>query len=870
MRRFSFLVSLLAVLTCCAQSLAQAPQKRTLPNGLTILVQENHAAPVVAVRFYVKTGSIYEEKYLGAGISHLFEHVLQEGSKTRTKEQINQEAQAIGGQTNAYTTDEVTAYHITTASRYFNRALDNLADSLMNATFPEAEVKTQQGIIHHEMEMDEDDPNRVLYDVFQANAFLVHPIRFPTIGYRAPFDRLTREDILNYYNSHYTPNNTILAVAGDVKAEEVFAAAQKSLGSWEQKSGGQPAIPDEPAQTTARRVVVEKPVQNASIMVGWHTIPLQHPDLYALDALAGVLGGGESSRLVQELREKQELVYEVSAWSSTPNYNAGTFVIRASLPPQKLDAFESAVWRELNKIKKLGVSTLELKRAQRQIETAFVFNNDVEAQAERMAYDYMGTGNPNYSGQYVARINAVTPTQVQAAARKYLLAQGTTVAIVQPPTKAGATSGGTTSTPTRAGAVKPPQFFTLKNGLRVIIRENHTTPTVAIGVMGLGGARFETPDKSGLASVTAELLERGTTKRSAAAFSEIVDSLGATFETSSGYNAWTLSSNWLARDWRRGLALVHESLSTPAFPQAELSRVKSLTLAGIKQQEDDPDSVASQLVRKEFFGAHPYGRSPLGTPATVQKISRNDVVQFWQEVRNPNDTVIAIYGDVKPGEARRATEYLFGNWRPFVGIVPNKYRPQSAPVEPLQKPASAEKSKPDIQQTVLYFAYPGLDVKSEDRYALTVLDGALSGIYYPGGRLHARLRDNQLVYGVHAFPMSGMDGGAFLVVASTTKDKRDEVKGIIEEEVDRIRSADISSEELERAKGMAITSRAVDLQTNGGQAGNAVSDELFGLGYKNGESYESKINAVTLQDVRRVAQKYLRPENSAYAVVQPE
>jgi zinc protease len=132
---------------------AQLPAKKTLPNGLTVLVRENHAAPVVAVRVYVRTGSITEGQYLGSGISHLFEHALSEGTKSRTKEQINDEVQGIGGQSNAYTTFDVTAYHITTASSYFGRALNSLSDMMQNATFPEAEVKTQIGVIHNEMNL---------------------------------------------------------------------------------------------------------------------------------------------------------------------------------------------------------------------------------------------------------------------------------------------------------------------------------------------------------------------------------------------------------------------------------------------------------------------------------------------------------------------------------------------------------------------------------------------------------------------------------------------------------------------------------------------------------------------------------------------
>jgi len=858
MRRFSILF--LSVLCLIIPSFAQTAQKQTLSNGLTILVQENHTAPVVAVRFYVQTGSIYEGKYLGTGISHLFEHVLQEGSKTRTKEQINAETQALGGQTNAYTSNDVTAYHIVTAAPYFERALNNLADSMMNATFPEAEVKTQQGIIHHEMNMGEDDPGRVLWRTFYETAFIRHPVRLPVIGYRAAFDAITRDDIVSYYQSHYTPDNTILAVSGDVKAADVFAAAQKALGGWTRRAATTPVIPSEPTQNTPRRAIVEKTTtQNATAMMGWHTVPIQHPDLYALDVLAQVLGGGETSRLTQELREKQELVYGTSAFSHTPNYDAGIFAVQATLPPEKLDRLEKAVWAEINKIKTNGVTASELARVKRGIETSFVFEADVADQAERMAYDFMGTGNPDFSDQYVARINAVTAAQVQAVAKKYLLENGVTTVAVRP------VQGANTpvATEKEKDVVAPPQMFTLKNGLRLIVRENKTSPSAAIVAVGLDGLRMEPASQHGVANITADLLLRGTTKRNALEFSQTVDDLGGSINTGSGYNAWTLSSNWLARDWRRGLSLVHEALTQPAFSEDELRREKTLVTAAIRQQETDPDTVASQLIRETFFGQHPYGRSTLGTTESIAKISRADVVAHWKRTLNPGQTVLAVYGAVDAEQVRKVVEYLFGDLAPLAQPAIDL-----APIKPLEKQTDVSRQLPDIAQTVLYFGYPGIIITDEDRAALTVLDGALSGIYYPGGRLHARLRDNQLVYGVHAFEMRGIDGGSFMIMAATTKDKRDEVRGIIEEEVRKIREAPISEEELARAKGMAITANAVDLQTNQAQAGKAVNDEIFGLGYRNGDNYEQIINAVTREDVQRVAQKYLRPEASALAIVE--
>ena len=297
---------------------AQTPLKQTLDNGLTVLVEENHAAPVVSVRFYVKTGSIYEGKFLGSGISHLFEHTLFEGTSTRSKTQIDDEVQAIGGQSNAYTSKDVTCYHITTAAPYFERALASLSDMMQNANFPDKEVKTQIGVIHNEMNLGDDDPDRTLYKLFDETAFIRHPTRFPIIGYRENFDRLTRDDILGYYKDHYQPGNVLLSVAGDIRADQVFAMSQKYLGAWQRRNASDFAVADEPRQNAPRRAVVEKDVQLAYLSIGWRTIPLQNPDLYALDVLSQILGGGESSRLVRTLREKESLVSDISSIRPRP------------------------------------------------------------------------------------------------------------------------------------------------------------------------------------------------------------------------------------------------------------------------------------------------------------------------------------------------------------------------------------------------------------------------------------------------------------------------------------------------------------------------------------------------------------------------
>jgi zinc protease len=714
------------------------------------------------------------------------------------------------------------------------------------------------------MNLGEDDPDRALSQLFYRTAFRVHPVRHPIIGYPEVFDRLTQADIVKYYKTHYTPENTVLAIAGDVNAAQVFEMVTQKLGEWPRRTPNTPTLPTEPKQTSPRRAVIEKDTNQSYMQMGWHTIPLQHPDLYALDVLAQVLGGGDSARLVRELREKQNLVSGVSAYSSTPNYDAGIFAVRATLQPGKERAVENAVWAEIGKIWRNGVTVAELDRAKKQIETSFIFNNSsVEDQAEQMAYDELNTGDPSYSRRYVARIKAVTPAQVQAMANKYLTRDGVTSAFVVPRRAAAAAT--TRATTKARAATAAPTMFRLPNGMRVIVRENHSAPTVSIVAMGAGGARIEPAGKAGVSNLFSQLLTRGTARRNAEQIADLVDNMGGSLEPFSGYNAWGLQSQWLARDWRRGLSLVGESILAPTFPETELARVKAQTIARIRKQNDDPMSAASLLLRKTFFGNHAYGRPALGTAETVAKITREDLQAYWDKTVLPSSLVLSIYGDVKTEDVKNAVADLYKRFQ-----RPGKIALTPKPSTPLGKFTEVHQAKPGAAQTVLYYGFPGVNVRSEDRYAIEVLDAALSGANLPGGRLHAKLRDNQLVYVVHAYNSPGVDPGMFVVYAATTPANRDRVKNIITEELAKAREAVFSPQELERAKTMVISSNAIESQTNGAQASQAASDELFGLGYRNSTSLEARINAVTLDDVRRAAQKYLRPEAAALAVIGPQ
>ena len=857
------LIPFLGLLIFTLPAQAQQVLKQTLPNGLTVLATENHAAPVVAVRVYVRTGSIYEGKYLGAGLSHLFEHTLFEGTQTRDKTQLNDELQAIGGQVNAYTTYDVTAYHVTTSKPYFERATGVLADMMRNSVFPESEVRVQQGVIHNEMNLGEDNPGRALSELFDQTAFRNHPVRYPIIGYPAQFDALTRDDITGYYKSHYTPENTIVSVAGDVSATQIFETVKREFGDWPRGAAQTPVLASEAPQNAPRRAVKQMAVNQTYLQMGWHTIPLQSPDLYALDTLAQILGGGDSSRLQREILQRQNLVNDIGAYSGTPNYDAGVFAVSATMPPQNLAKVESAIVNQVALIKKNGVTPAELERAKRQIKTSFVFGAmGVENQAEQAALDELGTGDPNYSKRYVERIQAVTAPQVKAMALKYLRDDGLTTAVVEPQSEPKPTDVVAAQTDDLTQAAT---LTTLPNGVRLIVRPNAATPTVSLVAMGLGGVRLEPQNQAGISSLTAQMLTRGTAKRAAESLADLVDDLGGSLEGFSGYNAWGVQGQFLREDWKRGMNLLAESVLQPTFPADELGKVKAQTASAIASQDDDPMNAAALLVRQLYFGNHPYGRSTLGTSDALKTIDRDAVAAFWRRELQPQNTVIAVYGDVKPAEVEKLTAYLLGQFKA-------QGAPLAAPA-PVTQPAQLTAKtveKAGVTQTAIWYGFPSIQVKGEDRYAIDVLDAAMSGADLPGGRLHERLRSAELVYVVHAYDNPGLDDGMFVVYAATTKENLPKARAIIDEEIQKVRDNPISPAELERAKSMMISSHAIDDQTNAQQAQSAAADELYGLGFRSDADYAAKINAVTLADVQRVAQKYLQPNHSAIAIVGPK
>src|SRR5688572_4262297 len=405
----------------------------TLPNGLEIIVEEDHSAPVVSVQAWVKTGSIHEGAWMGAGLSHLLEHMLFKGTPARRPQDFARAVQDHGGYINAYTSFDRTVYWIDTPVRGLTEALDLLSDALMNSTLPPDEFVKEQEVIRREFAMGFDDPDTVAGKQLFATAFSQHPLRHPVIGHLDVFNQIGREDLVAYYRSRYAPNNIFFIVVGDVDADAIHA----QLAAYFEKHPRRP-LPDvlqprEPAQLGRREQHAEFPTELTRLGMVWHVPEITHPDLPALDLLATVLGGGRSARLYRRLREELGIVHSVDAWCYTPA-SAGLFGVDAVLDPEHRDAVQAEVFAQLAAVVNEGVSRAEVDKARRQfLSHQFGALTTMRGKASDLGANWLYARSLRFTHDYLAAAQHVTPDDLRRVAQLYFKPANLTVTSLNPP-----------------------------------------------------------------------------------------------------------------------------------------------------------------------------------------------------------------------------------------------------------------------------------------------------------------------------------------------------------------------------------------------------------------------------------------------------
>ncbi len=831
-------------------------QKRTLPNGLTIIVQEDRSAPVASVQAWCGTGSIDEDEHLGAGLSHILEHMLFKGTKTRPANAIAQKVQDVGGYINAYTSFDRTVYWIDVPKDGVSTALEILSDTMMNSTLPPAEYAKEQEVIRREFAMGMDDPDRMAGQLLFGTAYQRHPYRLPVIGQLGVYNQLTQEQVMRYYHARYVPNNLTFVVVGDVDAEAVYAQLTAFFQAYPEKSLKPVFILEEPPQLGRREAHQEFATELTRLSLAWHIPELTHPDVPALDLLSTVLGEGRSSRLYQRVREQAGLAYGVSAFSYTPG-DPGILGIDATVDPGKREATQQLVLQILDEIKQRGVTDDELAKAKKiSLSHHLGALTTMRGQASDLGSNWFLTRDLDFTRNYLDAVQRVTTEDIRRVTEHYLTDQNLTIVSLNPKgTLAGKAAA---AQPLVAGEI---QKIELSNGLRLLVREDPRLPLVSMTAVFRGGLLAETAQTNGITRLMAKTLLKGTKTRTAEQIADEIEAVGGSIGSDAGNNSFSISLEVTQPDVKLGADLLADVLRNATMPESAVTREREVQLASIKEDEEELTTVARNILREALFPQHPYALRTNGSVDALGKLNRKDLLEFRDQYVVAKNGVISVFGNVKAAEVKALFEQSLGALAAGKLALENAPKPQgftkTTAVESIKKKA----------QGVLMVGFRGADMYSPDRYALELIDEASSDL---GSRFFVRIREQMgLAYYVGASQMQGLVPGLFLFYLGTDPQKLVAVKAALLDEINKLAAAGLTSEELNRAKRKLIGQQQIANQSNDTFGYMAALDELYGLGFDHYKSLAREVNAVTVEEARRVAAKYFGKQPYVLATVRP-
>ncbi len=864
--------------------------REVLPNGLTVLIRRDTSAPVVAIVTYVKAGYFDETDDI-VGIAHVLEHMFFKGTPRRGVGDIARETKANGGYLNAHTIYDHTSYYTVLPSAALAQGLDIQFDAYANSVIDADELGRELEVIIQEAKRKRDSPHAVAIESLYALLHDAHRIRRWRIGEEDALRALTRDQLMAFYRYWYRPSNTILSIVGDVDPEIVRREVLQRHGAMD---SGVPARAPGPVESTLPGFRLRDwtgDIAQQQLAFGWRAPDITHPDSAALDLAGVALGTGRASRLYRAVRERQ-LASSVSAWNYTAG-DVGVFVTGAEAPTaHALDATVQ-LWREVQAARTLGFRTSEIVRAQRITEARWLRRlESMDGQASYLA-TWEADGGLDVGANYYDRVMSMRADQLHGAMERHLdpaqvsivsyrptgsepLAadpdvlrlllrdvEGVGSSVLPAPEMPSPLSVPTVSaaavhaTPKAVRVIDGVHVYETALGVPLLILPRPGAPITNIGIYQRGGSCVEAPGREGLARLTAQSMLKGTSWRSGARIAEAAEELGASIGVSASLESLGWSLSIPTRHLGVATELLADVLQHATFPADGVETERTLAIAEVARMRDDMFRWPMRLATAAAYGTHPYARSVIGTDQSLATINADEARAFHASHIVNAASVIAVVGNVDPVDvaALCGREFDQLTWQDDVA-------PTSMPWTDVALTVDDAREK---QQTALALLFPGPTRRDPARFATHVLSAIASGL---GGRFFEQLRDKQsLAYTVMAYPVERRESGSFAAYIATSPAREDEARAGLLSEFAKLRAAPPTAEELERARRYLIGTHAIAQQSGGSVLGDMVDAWLFGEGLHELREFETRIRAVTGDDVQRIAQRYFDPARVVEGVV---
>ncbi|HEY0428964.1 MAG TPA: pitrilysin family protein [Pyrinomonadaceae bacterium] len=860
----------------------------TLKNGLRVIMHEDHSTPIVAVNVWYHVGS--KNEVAGkTGFAHLFEHMMFQGSKSYNDNYMKP-LDDVGANLNGSTNTDRTNYYEVVPSNFLELALfmeSGRMGGLLDAMTQE-KLDNQRDVVKNERRQNYD--NQPYGTASEKIAEIIypkdHPYHWLTIGSMEDLTVASQDDVKAFFRQYYVPNNASLVIAGDFNPKTARKMVEKYFGPIQKGGNIVRPNPPVPKMDGVIRKVFEDSVQLPRLYLVWHTVPQGDKDEAALDMLASILSNGRGSRLQSKLVYDKQIVQDVFASHPTGEI-AGTFRITATARPQKsLDEIEQEINLEVERIKKEPPTAEEVSRALNRIESQTIFGlQTVLGKADSMNSNATFFGKPDMFQQQLDEYRRVTPAEITRVANQYLQANHLVMSIVPRKDKAASQANSAANTPTstkkkekstvdysqnlpKGGAdpkfaLPPIEKQKLSNGLEVWLVRRSELPIVSMNMVFKTGGTVDPSGKSGLASMTSSLLNSGTKTRSAVDISNQLSDIGANLGTGSSWDSANVSIQTLTKNFDKALDIFSDVIVNPTFPDTELENLRRRSLVALQQRKDNPNAIASIVYNSLLYGKnHPYGNVLTGDETSIKAFKQSDLTGFYQAYYRPNNAVLLVVGDANMTTLKPKLERAFSGWKS--ATVPTATVP--APAE-FTKPGIYLVDKPGAAQSVINIGQVGVSRDNPDYYAIQVMNSILGG----GGsaRLFMNLREDKgYTYG--AYSGFAMRRGAGPFTASAGVQTAVTKESVIEfmKELNGIRGGiPISEKEFEANKQSLIRSFPSGFETNGQVAGALSTLVTYGLPDTYYNDFIRNINAVTMADVNRVANKYLTPDKMAIVIV---
>ena len=868
-------------------------EKYTLPNGLEVILREDHRLPIVAVNLWYHVGPANETAGR-TGFAHLFEHMMFQGSGHIGDDQHFKLLEGAGASMINGTTDfDRTNYMEDIPSNQLELALWLESDRMgfLLDRLDQPKLSNQQDVVRNERRQSvENQPYGLVEEELFHQLFPQgHPYYASVIGSHADIQAAKLEDVKDFFRRYYAPNNASLAIVGDIDVPKTKALVEKYFGSIPRG----PAVPavdaKTPAITTERRAVVKDKVELPRVYMAWITPTIFQPGDAEADLTARILGGSKASRLYKSLVFDQKIAQTVTANQQSLQLGSVFQISATAKPGHTAEELEKAIDAELASYAANGPTAEELAAAQNALYSSTVLSlenyGSFGGVANRLNLYNHFLKDPGYLNQDLARYAALTPAALKAFAAAHLqpshrvVVQGIPGEKALPPNPPAAPAANASPAPTpppskepwRSDLPKPgptpkatlpaAHSFLLPNGLTVYWIESHALPIVAGQLVVRSGSASDPAGLPGLAAFTAGMLDEGTKTRDALAIASQLEGLGANLTTGSTFDGSYVTFDVLKPNAEQALAIVSDVSLGPTFPEKDVERVRGDRLTSLLQQRDSPFQIAFRVMYPALYGpSHPYGHVPLGTEDALKKITRDDIAGFYRSSYSPANAALVLAGDLTEAEARRLATQAFGSWSGQAVAAAAPPAPTTIPERVVLVDMAG------APQTAVGIVQLGVKRSDPDFERLNVMNTILGGLF--SSRINLNLREKHgYTYGAFSSLVETRGVGPLFVGSAVRADVTGASVREMLSEAQAMTQAEVTPDELALAKDSIARSLPALFETTRSAVGTVGSLFLFELPPDYYAGLPGRLASMTAAEVFAATRRHLAPDRMLVVAV---